>query len=66
MVVVLNNGTIIKVSQSVCNTIRDNILREKGAAPWQIFNSDSGEATQFFALAQVSAIVDEKQIIRLR
>lgn len=65
MIVILNNGIKIKVSQNVADTILKNIGRPDGAKSWQMFSADDTTvAVHLFQLSQVSAITDEKNIIK--
>lgn len=63
MIVILNNGTRIKVDQETVQAIFGNILGSEGAKQWQTISNGKGLYLMGFNLKDVSAICKEEDIL---
>lgn len=63
MIVILNNGTRIKISNEMVQAIGKNILSEKGANKWQVELSSSTNTMRIFNLQDISVICEENDIV---
>jgi hypothetical protein len=64
MIVILNNGTRIKIADAMAQAVCKNLLNAEGGArqwQWQLDGSNNGVAG--FNLHQVSAICEEEDVL---
>lgn len=65
MIVILNNGIKVKVLPETAKMISEKINRPSGAKQWQSFHEgENGAVVCMFNLSEVSAIVNEENIIQ--
>lgn len=63
MIVILNNGTRIKVNQETVQVILGNILSSEGAKQWQSTSNGKGIYLAAFNLKEIAAICPENDIL---
>lgn len=63
MIVILNNGTRIKIRKEMAQAIGQNILKDGGANKFQVELDPDRMVMRIFNLFDISAICEEEDIL---